>query len=353
MKTVLLAPLPPPYGGMASWTARVIKSNLKNGWTFGLVDESPIGRNVFGKSNRRKYMTEIKRCFKIWRCLVKEMKDPEVKIVHSCIPSFATSMMREYVCAEIAKKMGKKFIIHFRCTVPNTTKGKLGWWLLKKLCDKSDMIFVLNSQSAESVKKITNTPIKTIPNFVSKDELVSSRKINKELKTVLYVGGMIESKGVKNILEIAKRMPNINFRFVGEGDDFEKFARDNNINNAVFTGTKDKSGVKEELANADGFAFLSYFRGEGFSNALCEAMAAGLPCLVTDWAANADMVGVNGGAVVPVGDIDAAVCALNSMKSYEVRKKQSDANIQKVSNFYIDKVVLDMYADAYEEMQNE
>ena len=352
-KAVLLAPLPPPYGGIQTWTVRVTQTELKNGWSFAVVDEKPVGRGIFGTKNKRNYLREIGRCRNIWHNLKKEIKSPDVKIVHSCIPSYTLSMMREYVCACIAKRKGKKFVTHFRCTVPNTTQGQFGWKLLKKLCDKSDMIFALNTPSEESLKKISKTPVKIIPNFVSRDEIAEAKTIGSEMKTVLFIGGMIEPKGVKDLLDIAKKMPELYFRFVGDGDDFSEYVRENGIGNAVFTGQKDRAGVKEELKNADVFAFLSHFRGEGFSNALCEAMAAGLPCLVTDWAANADMIGNDGGEVIDVGDIDSAVDALNKMKPYEVRKKQSDANMEKVKKLYNDRVVSDMIVDAYEEILGE
>ncbi|MBQ0110313.1 MAG: glycosyltransferase [Oscillospiraceae bacterium] len=260
-------------------------------------------------------------------------------------------MLREYVCARITKKKGRKFVIHFHCTIPNTTNGKFAWFLLKKLCKISDMIFVLNSQSQTCLNKITNTPIKTIPNFVNENEIVESRRINNDLKTVLYVGGIIESKGISDILKTAQRMPELSFRLIGEGENcFKDYALKSNLNNVIFTGPKDKNGVIDELKNADVFLFLSHFDGEGFSVALTEAMASGLPCIVTDWAANADMIGENGGVITKVGDIDAVVNAFNMIKPYNVRKKQSEANIQKVMLCYNDKVVLDMFVDAYEEM---
>ena len=93
---------------------------------------------------------------------------------------------------------------------------------------------------------------------------------------------------------------------------------------------------------------MTYFRGEGFSNALAEAMAAGLPCIVTDWAANRDMIGTDGGAVVAVKDVDAACNALKAMESAEARQAQSLSNLRKVRAEYLDSVVLDRYVDCYE-----
>ena len=352
-KVVLLAPTPPPAGGIAGWTVRMMNATLKNGWQVEVVDEKVMGnRQVFGDGSGRNLFTEAKRCFRIWGDLKKALRDPEATVVHSCIPSITSSMLREYVCACITKRRKRKFIVHYRCTVPNTTKGRLGHFMLKKLCAKSDLIITLNSQTDDFLRGITKTPYKLIPNFISADELVESHEIRPELKTALYVGGVIETKGAYEVLELAKRFPDIQFRLVGKSDaTVEQFAKDNGIDNAVFVGAKEREEVKEELAAADVFLFMTYFRGEGFSNALAEAMAAGLPCIVTDWAANRDMIGTEGGAVVGVKDVDAAETALRSMFDPDIRRAQSEANIKKVRDCYVDSVVLDMYVDAYEQVR--
>ena len=352
MKVILLAPTPPPAGGIAGWTVRMQTAELKNGWQVEVVDEKAIGsRQVFGAAGKRNLLDEARRCLNIWRDLRKALRDPEARVVHSCIPSVTFAMMREYVCARITRRRGRKFIIHFRCTVPNTTQGRLGWFMLKLLCKQSDLIFSLNVKSTECLKKFTATPIREIPNFIEKTELVETHEIREHIRTALYVGGIVRDKGVYDCLEIAKKMPEITFRLVGKGDpEAEETARAMGLNNVVFTGPKDREGVREELRNADVFLFMTYFRGEGFSNALCEAMAAGLPCVATDWAANADMVGTDGGAVVPVKDVQAAVSAIRAMDSAAVRTRQSAANINKVRTYYVDRVVQDKYVDAYEEL---
>lgn len=350
MKVVLLAPTPPPAGGIASWTVRMMNAQLKNGWKVAVVDEKTIGnRQVFGEANKRNFFDEIKRCFGIWSKLNGELKDHEAKVVHSCIPSVTFAMIREYICACITHLHKRKFIIHFRCTVPNTTKGKIGNFILKKLCDKSDMIMILNNQTEEYLSHITKTPRVLIPNFISNDEIDPDYEVRTEMKTVTYIGGVIETKGAYDILKIAERLTDLQFRLVGKSDgNIEEYAKQQGIKNVVFTGPVDKEGVKQELKNADVFLFMTYFYGEGFSNSLAEAMAMGLPCVVTDWAANADMIGETGGAVVAVKDVDAAVEAINSMRPLEIREAQSSANIKKVKDFYVDTVVLDQYVDAYE-----
>lgn len=352
MKVILLAPTPPPAGGIAGWTVRMMDAQLKNGWQVEVVDEKVTGdRQVFGDKSKRNIFAEIKRCLRIWKDLKKALKDPEVRVVHSCIPSMTLSMLREYICACITKAKKRKFIVHYRCTVPNTTRGELGVFMLKRLCNKSDLIITLNTQTNEYLEGITKTPYKYIPNFISSDEIAEKHLIRPEIQKVLYVGGVIETKGAFDVLEIARHFPEIEFRLVGKtSSDVEEYAKRNDIRNAIFTGPKDRNGVKCELADADVFLFMTYFRGEGFSNALAEAMAAGLPCIATDWAANKDMIGTDGGAVVPVKGVEAAVKALESMKSAEIRKAQSEANIRKVRAEYVDGVVIDQYVDCYEKI---
>jgi glycosyltransferase involved in cell wall biosynthesis len=68
-------------------------------------------------------------------------------------------------------------------------------------------------------------------------------------------------------------------------------------------------------------ACLTPGRNEGFSNALIEQMAVGLPLIVTDVGGNAEAVidGVNG-YVVPVGDAGALSAAL--IRMYQNREAQ-------------------------------
>ena len=348
MKVILLAPTPPPAGGIAGWTKRMMQAKLKNGWQVVVVDERVIGgREVFGSKSKKKLHVEIVRCLRIWWDLWKALSDEEATVVHSCIPSATLSMLREYVCALITKLHRRKFIIHFRCTVPNTTKGKFGNWMLRRMCNISDLVMVLNGQTVDYIQPITKTPIVLIPNFIDATELSDQREINPELKNIVYVGGVIAEKGCLEIIEAAKAHPGITFRLVGQPDE-EIVAAAQNVSNVFLVGATDRQGVQQELARADAFVFLSYFSGEGFSNALAEAMAAGLPCVVTDWAANADMIEDQGGVVIPVRSAEKAIKAIETIKPQAVRQKMSLFNVDKVNTSYSAAKVLDMYVEAYE-----
>lgn len=347
---VLLAPTPPPIGGIAQWTVRMMNATLKHGWKVEVVDEKIVGkREVFGDKVKHNIKDEAIRCFNIWNGLRKCLKRQDTLIVHSCIPANTMPVIRECICAVITKLKHRKFIVHFRCTVPNMVTSSLNRIAVKMLCNLSDCVMVLNHQSKDYIKTLSKTSVKIIPNFVETNELQHSHVINKDVKRVLYVGGVIEAKGCIDLIEVAKAFPDIEFRFVGNPEAIVKKAA-SKVKNVVLLGEKDRAGVNEELENADIFAFLSYFKGEGFSNALAEAMAEGLPCLVTDWAANKDMIEDQGGEVVPIRSPQEAANAIKKMLPMEVRQQQSEFNRNKIKTAYASDIVLDQYVDCYESL---
>ena len=114
-KVVLLAPTPPPIGGIAAWTVRMMNATLPNDWQVEVVDEKIIGkREFFGDKTKHDIKSEIKRCHGIWSGLKKALKDKEAKVVHACIAANTMPVLREYISAWITKIKGRKFIIHFR-----------------------------------------------------------------------------------------------------------------------------------------------------------------------------------------------------------------------------------------------
>ena len=81
--------------------------------------------------------------------------------------------------------------------------------------------------------------------------------------------------------------------------------------------------------------------GEGFSNTTAEAMACGVPCVVTDVGDSALIVGDTGSVVAP-GDRDALAAAIQRLADLprEERRMLGDAcRVRVVSEFGIDRLV--------------
>lgn len=349
LKVALLGPLPPPAGGIASWTQRMLGSTIvAEDVEMVHVDETVLrGREIFGTAAKRNLFAEVVRCRRIWRDLDRALSSGDVDVVHANIPAATLSMAREIICALIAKKRNVPFVIHFRCTVPVMVSEGVSRFILRVLLKCSSAAIVLNAPSKNFVDSISKTRTYLIPNFVSEAELSLSneeKRYGHNLETVLYTGGVIESKGALDVLEVARRMPEVEFRLAGKGDLPTGYKPPKN---AVLLGQLDRDAVLREYEHADAFLFLSRFKGEGFSNSLAEAMSTGLPCVVSDWAANAEMVSPDGGIVVDYRNIPEIVEALSRLNDPSLRKRMGLNNRDKVARIYSEKDVVEQYVEVY------
>ncbi len=116
--------------------------------------------------------------------------------------------------------------------------------------------------------------------------------------------------------------------------------------NIQFLGERDE--VQKILATSDMGILCSH--QEGFSNAVLEGMAAGLPMVVTDVGGNSEaVIDEETGLVVPPRDSDKLGGAiLRLARDSELRKRMGEAGRKRVEeNFSLDKCV-DNYARLYE-----
>jgi glycosyltransferase involved in cell wall biosynthesis len=159
---------------------------------------------------------------------------------------------------------------------------------------------------------------------------------------------MIRTKGLFEMVEVANRMPHISFLMAG-------MPNLENLNleppkNMKFLGNIDFTMLKGVLDSSDLFMFPTY--SEGFSLALLEAMARGLPIVTTNVGANSDMIEKSGGLLVPTSDVEALCHALLQLENPELRSSMSIWNIAKVKNNYtahqIIKKIRDLYASQRE-----
>lgn len=128
---------------------------------------------------------------------------------------------------------------------------------------------------------------------------------------IIAVGRMLWSKGFGRAIDVFRQVdaPEWKLLLVGDGremnqikDKVKELGLDDRV---VFTGKSDN--VDKWLAKAKIYLMTSY--REGFPNALCEAMAAGLACVSYDIVAGPSDIITDGvdGFLVTDGDVDAMV----------------------------------------------
>ena len=76
-------------------------------------------------------------------------------------------------------------------------------------------VFVLNSQSEAYVQKNSNTECKIMPNFIKQGIVAENHVIREKIEKVIFVGHVQEAKGVREIYQVAKRLPEVHFTLIG------------------------------------------------------------------------------------------------------------------------------------------
>ncbi len=160
---------------------------------------------------------------------------------------------------------------------------------------------------------ISDERIFTIPNGVELPERLEWNPAG----DVLYVGNLSQGAGYKafDVLfaawaRVHQRLSTARLSLLGGGEDihWRSVVRELGCEGGVhFCGYQPDPAVYYKNARC----FVLPSRAEGMSNALLEAQAWGLPCVVSDIPANRAVVedGVNG-LLVPVGDAEALAAAL-------------------------------------------
>lgn len=224
-----------------------------------------------------------------WNCFFRE--HPEYKIVHGHMRSTAS------IYLPIAKKYGCTTISHSH----STSSGKGFSALVKDILQKrikADYYLACSLPAGEWLfgKKRCSMPnFKVVPNGIDGKKFSFSEEKRERIRGELGLDGkfaignvsrLIKAKNHLFLLDIIKELkplvPNAVLVLVGDGEErenIEKRIKELGIeDDVIMTGVRGDIG--DILCAFDVFLFPSIF--EGFGNAVTEAQASGLKCIVSD-----------------------------------------------------------------------
>lgn len=265
------------------------------------------------------------------RALMREGRRFDVIHVHQVLyPAFVASLA--------AWRLGRPCIARISSTGPTSdfrmaARGGLGVQraLTRRLLTR---VVAVSARSEADCRAAGYRPeqVVRIPNGI----LVPDTAPPREARTgahVVYVGGLRPEKRVEDLLRawLAAGQPG-RLTIVGDGGERKRLE----AIAAPARGTVEFLGEVVDptawVRSADVFVIAS--SGEGMSNALLEAMAAGCACVATFVGGNVDLLGPelagspppgrylrgSAGLLVPPGDVDALACALRDLsRDAEVR----------------------------------
>ena len=336
------------YGGIATWTNYFLDACKNSGIEADLVNTEVVGKRLESESAKIVFSDEYKRTKRIFNELKKHLEDSscDYSAVHLNTNCGTFGIFRDYLIAKKVKKRKIRLITHYHCDIPDWVQSGVGKHYLKKLCDISDENVVLCKRSQDFLAENIGVNSTLISNFVNDEIVIKGEKtVNDNIETIVFVGRVCKAKGAFEVLELARRFPEITFELVGKTDD--EISSLDIPKNAKLAGTMPHEKLIEHLDKADLFLLPSHT--EGFSVALTEAMARGIPSVVTDVGANKDMLSDGGGILTEVGNVDQMQKAILDLASKEIRQLMSNKAIEKAKNNYISSVAVKKLSELYED----
>jgi glycosyltransferase involved in cell wall biosynthesis len=214
-------------------------------------------------------------------------------------------------CGYIAMKLGLPYIVSLRGSDVPFYNQRFYFWdkfifkRLSKIIWKKSKYVIANSFGLKQLAKNINPAqkIEVIYNGVDSQEFKpnADKSIGKTIK-LISIGRLIPRKGYKYLLKSLKGLSNCELFLVGEGverENLKTLAKKMGVK-VRFYGRVSHQEVVYLLREADIFVLPSL--NEGMSNSLLEAVACGLPVIVTDTGGSVELVKGNG-IIVPKADV--------------------------------------------------
>lgn len=347
LKILLLSPLPPPSGGIATWTVRYEQYCKERQILVSIVNNALIGARKEKKSLKRNLWDEVRRSFGIISNMIRQISRNKPDVIHLNSSCSRFGIYRDCICALIGRVHSIPVVLQCHCNIQDQVNGRIAEMAFKTMTSLSDKVLVLNRFSGEYARRFAADKVIIVPNFADTKDVFNRESVADKIQQAVFVGHVRREKGAVEMLEAAAHLLDIQFTLIGP---VQKEMKDMvHSSNVELLGSLPHEEVLQLLRKADVFLFPSYT--EGFANALLEAMAVGLPVIATDVGANAEMLENEGGVIISAGDANALIQAIDLLKDNPKRRHAMSCwNLKKVQSTYLRDSVLGKIIEIYEEV---
>lgn len=352
MKVLLLSPLPPPVGGIASWTQNILDYYKDSNFVkVVLLNTAIAGRNITKKDIFSRLLFGFYDASVILLKLFISLRKNRPDVIH-VNTSGSLGLYRDYLVSILAKYFNIPMVSHFHFgRIPDLSNiGNWEWRILVKVLNNSSYIILLDKESFNTLRKLKKHNISVVANPISKQLECNIKKneSNKLLNSnILFVGHITKSKGVYDLVKGYSLLDVDNdLVFVGP---YEENVKNELIelagvkaNKIKFKGVMNKSNVLVEMQRSITLILPSH--SEGFPNVIIEAMTMKCPIIATNVGAIADIL--NHGTSKPAGlviepkNVEAISAALDFIISNSTQAQffAQHAFLKVKSEYTLDKV---------------
>lgn len=314
MKLCLIAPVPPPYGGVSNWE-RIIEKEIRKDPEIELniiniiANKRPTDkRTIFDRIFYSGYVM-LRAYFQLKKLVRKRKVDVVHMTTSGGLGFFRDILLLRYLNR---KRIPSVYHIHFGRTVLYREKNGWEWKKLLQAVKYANQVITIDKPTYEILSAFhdgvsyINNPIDTAT--YSKYHLDTMKKIT-------YVGWIIKTKGIEELLLAFSAFNQENnqeyfLELIGPGSDtyINELKREFPCEKVEFVGELEHEQAMERLAMAEIFVLPSYT--EGFPNVILEAMALKKPIIATNVGAIPEMLGNNGGILIEKQNVDQLITAL-------------------------------------------
>ena len=336
-KVLVIGPIPPPYGGIATVIDSIINSELREDYSFEIFNRSESVYD-WDKSPFQNKILKIKRA----GSLLKNLWSGEYCLIH--LHGSTSGFFGDTLVMLLAFVTGSKVLLHLHGTDWESFYGSAS--LFRRIYARIGLsipyrIVVLYELWARNIREIKpGTNVRVIRNFIpdcpkpSKkllDDLREKLGISDDEFVISSIGRVGRRKGSFDIVKATTQMlqETKEFRILlvggeenkGEMDSLKKAVEDSQLSNwIILTDEVNVEDVPIFLGISDVFVLPSY--REGMPMSIIEAMRSGKPVVATTVGGIPDMIetGVSGILVDPGAPNEIALAILKLKNDESLRR---------------------------------
>lgn len=318
VRVCLVAPVPPPYGGIGHWTQMLLRyASQRNDVRLDVVNTAPRWREIHDLAVWKRVIgggLQLVRDVARFAWTLLRRRPHAVHLT----TSGQLAILRDLAIGLIASAFRIPLVYHIRFgRVPEIAVARTREWrLLRRAMGYAARVIPIDAATEQAIRRhAPEVVVERIPNCIDPTGLPVPSAGCGAVRTVMYLGWMIPTKGLAELVEAWSRVASLGWRLLaaGPGDAGYRTAlvARYGATRIEFPGELDHDAAMREMAAADVFVLPSYT--EGFPNVVLEAMTLGKAVVATDVGAIPEMLSDGAGITVPARSVDALAAALGKV----------------------------------------